>query len=585
VIRVPRAALAAALVLGVACARPPTAFKDVSGVAPEREPLPTEVAPAPRPAPAPGGVVAAPHPEAAAAGDRILRAGGTAYDAAIATALVIGVVANQSSGLGGGGFAVHRSGGGDVATLDFREIAPSFFTPETFQVDGRSSRRGAWAVGVPGEAAGLAELHRIGGRLPWRDLVEPARALAADGFAVDSRLAKTLARYADDVLADPGLSADFSRDGVVLAEGDTCTRAALASTLEYLQVHGGDAFYSGPIPVALAGFLADRGAPWTPGEFAAYRPEVRAPLAMAYRGHSVYSMPPPSSGGLALAQMLGLLERSGEHTTDEARARVLASAMAHAFADRAAFGGDPGFATIPGAEMTDAALLDRLAAGTPESGPVGVYDAGLAGERGDLRALVPDDGGTTHISVLDGSGGAVALTTTVNLSFGAGIQDPTTGILLNDEMDDFTARPGVPNAFGLVQGEANKVEPGKRPLSSMTPTLVVDAEGRTVLAVGGAGGPRIITGTLQTLLAVLDGASAQDAVAAPRIHHQWLPRAVFAEDEAFASARDALAAEGFEWKPLGYAGIVQAAVFDPTTGAWSGGADPRGNGGVAVWQP
>jgi len=580
-----RVLLAATLLLAVGCARPPTAFKDVSGVAPDREPLPTEVAPAPRAAPAPGGVVAAPHPVAAAAGEGILRAGGTAYDAAVATALVIGVVANQSSGLGGGGFAVHRARGGDVGALDFREIAPSFFDPETFQVEGRSSRRGPWAVGVPGEAAGLAELHRIGGRLPWRDVVEPARALAAEGFVVDSRLAKTLARYQDDVLADPGLAADYSRDGAVLGEGETCTRPALAGTLEYLQLHGGDAFYSGPVPVALAGFLAELGAPWTPEEFGAYRTRAREPVATAFRGRTVYSMPPPSSGGLALAQMLGILERAPEGETAADRARTLAGAMAHAFADRAAFGGDPDFATIPGDAMTDGALLDRLAAATPDSGPVGLYDAGLAGERGDLKALVPDDGGTTHISVLDGSGGAVALTTTVNLSFGAAVQDPRTGILLNDEMDDFTARPGVPNAFGLVQGEANKVEAGKRPLSSMTPTLVVDAEGRTVLVVGGAGGPRIITGTLQTLLAVLDGASPAEAVASPRIHHQWLPRAVFAEDAAFAEGREVLAGEGFEWQPLGYAGIVQAATYDPATGTWSGGADPRGNGGVAVWQP
>jgi gamma-glutamyltranspeptidase/glutathione hydrolase len=532
--------------------------------------------------------VAAPHVEAAAAGARILRAGGTAFDAAVATALVIGVVANQSSGLGGGGFAVHRTADGRTGALDFREIAPSFFAPDTFQVEGRSSRKGAWAVGVPGEAAGLAELHRIGGRLPWRDVVEPARRLAADGFSVDSRLAGTLKRYADDVLRDPGLRADFTRDGAVLVEGDVCRRPALAATLEYLQVHGGDAFYSGPIPVAIAGFLADRGVPWTPAEFERYKVVAREPVVGTYRGRTVYSMPPPSSGGPALLQMLGLLERlDGKADEDPAtRARSLAAVMAHAFADRAAYGGDPDFSEIPVAALLDPELLDRLAASTPSKGPVGLHEAGLAGERGDTRTLLTDDGGTTHISVLDGSGGAVALTTTVNLSFGAAMQDPVTGILLNDEMDDFAARPGVPNAFGLVQGEANKVEPGKRPLSSMTPTLVVDEAGRTILAVGGAGGPRIITGTLQTLLAILDdGATAQEAVARARIHHQWLPRHVLAEDEALGDARDLLLAEGFELKPLDYAGIVQAAGFDPSTGTWSGGTDPRGNGGVVVWQP
>jgi gamma-glutamyltranspeptidase / glutathione hydrolase len=579
-----RAFFLVALVVSTGCVRPSTAFKDVSGVEAERAPIPSEMA-SEAPAPAPGGVVAAPHPLGASAGEQILRAGGTAYDAAVATALVIGVVANQSSGLGGGGFAVHRDAGGAVSTLDFRETAPTFFAPDTFQVEGRSSRRGAWAVGVPGEAAGLAELHRIGGRLPWKDLVEPARALAADGFAVDSRLAKTLARFSDEVLADPGLAGDYAPQGVVLEEGQTCVRPALAATLGYLQTHGGDALYNGPLAVSLAGFLSEKGAPWTAAEFSAYRPVVREPIVGTYAGRTVYSMPPPSSGGLALVQMLGMLEQIPVAEDEAASARTLAGVMSHAFADRAAFGGDPDFASIPVAEMVQPELLARLAALIPTEGPVGLHDAGLAGERGDLKALVPDDGGTTHISILDGSGAAVALTTTVNLSFGAGIQDPTTGILLNDEMDDFTARPGVPNAFGLVQGEANKVEPSKRPLSSMTPTLVVDAGGRTILAVGGAGGPRIITGTVQTLLAVLGGATASDAVASPRIHHQWLPRAVFAEDAAFPTVRERLGEEGFEWKGLDYAGIVQAAVFDPATGQWSGGADPRGNGGVAVWQP
>ncbi len=537
----------------------------------------------------PGGVVAAPSDLAASVGDSILRAGGSAFDAAVATALALGVVKPQSSGLGGGGFAVYQGRSGAPESLDFREIAPSFFAEDVYSHGNRDSRRGPWSTGVPGEPAGLAALHRRGGCLPWFDVVEPARKLAAEGFPVDRDLAFALRKRSEQVLADEGLAAAFTTGGRVLREGETCRRPALAETLAYLQSHGGDAFYRGPLALALAGFLAAQGLPWTADEFGRYKVQARPVVSGSYRGHNIYSMGPPSSGGLLILEALGILsfrDHGASKVGSGPWARSLLGALSHAFADRAAYGGDPDFVEIPSRELLSSELHQRLADRIPAQGPLPLLDAGLAGEKGHLAALVRDDHGTAHLSVLDGDGAAVALTTTVNLSFGSLQADPQTGIVLNDEMDDFSAHPGKANAFGLVQGDNNRPGPGKRPLSSMSPTLVSDASGRIVLAAGGAGGPRIISGTLQVLLAVLDrGMSPQDAVAAARLHHQWLPRSVLLESSIDDAARKMLKAEKFEVGRYKHAGVLQAASFDPATGLWAGGADPRANGGVRTWQP
>ena len=547
--------------------------------------------PADTPAPefTPGGAVASANPLASAAGMAILRQGGSAADAAAAVALVLGVVNPQSSGLGGGGFALLRSPAGDVISLDFRERAPSFFDRDVYQVEGRDSARGPWAAGVPGEPAGLAELHRRAGRLPWRDVVEPARTLAADGFPVGPDLAAALAWKRDLVLADPGMKAVFAPGGDVVKEGERLRRPALARSLEYLQLHGGDAFYRGPLATAFVGFLAGQGLPWTAAELADYSVAERPVVTGIYRGHSVHSMGPPSSGGLALVETLGVLE-AAEHAAlpfgEPAWGRTLAVALSHAFADRAAWGGDPDHVTVPVDRMLAPGVGARLWARSPPTGPVPLREAGLAGEAGELGGLVPDDSGTSHLSVVDGDGMAVALTTTVNLSFGSGQLDPNTGIVLNDEMDDFAARPGEANAFGLVQGENNAVGPGRRPLSSMTPTVVVGPDGAFLLAVGGAGGPRIITSTLQTLLGVVDaGLPPQEAIVRPRLHHQWLPATVFAEEALPDATRAAMGEQGFVLAPMSRSGVVQAVGRDPRTGAWTAGADPRAGGSAEVWNP
>ena len=571
----------AVLFLLAGCATP--------AVEPVAEVAPAAATPAPTPAPVPGGAVASAHPLATSAGMEILRAGGSAADAAVATALVLGVVNPQSSGLGGGGFALLRRATGEVTSLDFREMAPSFARRELYSQPGRDPARGPWSAAVPGEAAGLAELHRRAGRLPWTQVVEPARALAADGFPAGAELAKALARKRDAVLADPGLRAVFAPEGAVLMAGDTIRRPALARTLGYLQLHGGEGFYRGPIAVALSGFLAGQGLPWTEAELAAYEVVERPVLTSAYRGHSVHSMGPPSSGGIAIVMTLGILEAADHHAMvfgELPWARTLSTALSHAFADRAAYGGDPDHVQVPTDLLLAEGVGARLWARTPPSGPVPLREAGVAGERGELGGLVPDDSGTSHLSTVDGDGLVVALTTTVNLLFGSKQLDPNTGVVLNDEMDDFAARPGEANAFGLVQGENNAVGPGRRPLSSMSPTIVTDPDGRLLLAVGGAGGPRIITSALQTLLGVVDaGLSPQDAIARPRLHHQWLPQRVLFEEALPEAARIGLAEQGFELQAMTRSGVVQAVGRDPATGAWTAGADPRNAGAAAVWNP
>jgi len=565
------------LLLCAACAHRPPAPAEAPP-----EPAAEPAAPSPR-----AGVVSAAHPLAAEAGRDVLQAGGNAFDAAVATALVLGVVNPQSSGLGGGGFAVWRQADGATGSLDFREVAPSFFARDTYAVEGRSSTRGPWSTGVPGEAAGLASLHAAHGVLPWADLVEPARRVAAEGFPVGPDLAAALGRMGEGILADPGLASVLSVDGEVLAEGETCRRPALADTLQYLQLHGGRGLYSGPLAVSLSGFLAGQGVPWTEAELAAYAPREREPLRGQYRGLSIVTMGPPSSGGIALLQTLGVLEQADHRAQGYGSlswTRTLTAGLRHAFADRAAYGGDPDFVELPLSALLDPALFRRLWDGTPAAGPVPLDQAGLAGERSETTAAPTDDSGTSHLSVLDADGRMVALTTTVNLLFGSGQADPGTGIVLNDEMDDFTARPGEPNAFGLVQSEANAVQPGKRPLSSMTPTLVLQ-DGQPRLAVGGAGGPRIITGTLQTLLGVVDGdLSGHDAVARGRLHHQWLPDELELEAGWDEAARQGLTDEGFTVIGLRYAGRIHAATR-AEDGSFGGGADPRGGGAVAVSQP
>jgi gamma-glutamyltranspeptidase / glutathione hydrolase len=497
----------------------------------------TTLAATPPPLLAPHGAVASDHPAASAAGVQVLRAGGTAADAACAVALALGVVNPHASGIGGGGFAVYyRARDKTVHALDFREQAPLSIRPEMFLEDGKPvtarARRGGLAVGVPGEVRGLAELIKRFGKRSFADCVRPAEQLAVKGFPVTKRLALAVEKNGSatntttDLAAIRAVLAGTLSYKAPLQPGDRVTRPALARTLRLLRQQGPEAFYTGPIALAIVKSVKDAGGVMLPEDLRRYTVVERKPLETGYRGLRVIAMPPPSSGGVALAEALGVLsawraQRNQERLPERgssAYLHVVAEALKHAFADRARFLGDPDFVKVPTAQLLDPAYHRTLAARIDDNKV-------LANDKYGMGSGPPpvEDGGTAHLSVIDAEGNAVALTTTVNLWFGAHLLAGDTGIVLNNEMDDFSLAPGTPNEFRLVGNSQNAVAPGKRPLSSMCPTLVLEGDA-VKMAIGGAGGPTIITGTLQVMLNVLEfQQDAQAASAAPRIHHQWTP--------------------------------------------------------------
>jgi gamma-glutamyltranspeptidase/glutathione hydrolase len=455
-------------------------------------------APAPTAAPV-AGAVAADHPLASRAGADVLRAGGNAVDAAIAAALSSGVVQPPGSGLGGGGFAVVVTPDGQATTFDFREVAPAAATRDMFLAEGASSTKGGLAVAVPSEGIGLAKLHERFGKASLGAVAAPAIAQASAGFETGPHLAEALLRA-------PEMSALFAPGNV---------RAGLAEALGAWVSTRGEAFRTGWVAEDMVSAARAAGGVLTLADLAAYTVVEREPLRGTYAGHAVITMPPPSSGGIALLQMLGATEGVADpHCAVEA--------AKHAMADRAAYGGDPSFVPV---DVSRLLSPERIAAIRADCGP-----ATFPPEHYAPPVAPAQDAGTLHISVIDGNGMAVALTTTINTSFGSRVIAPRSGILLNNEMDDFATRPGVPNAFGLVQGETNAVAPGRRPLSSMTPTVVLGVDGRPELAVGASGGPTIITATFQVIRGVLDGGlTPQGAVGEPRWHHQWLPNVLMLE--------------------------------------------------------
>lgn len=528
-----------------------------------------------------GGLVAADAVDASKVGADILAAGGSAADAAVATALALGVVHPQASGLGGGGFVLYYDAEtDDVVVLDFRERAPAAATRDMFVVDGQVDEelvlRSGLAVGVPGELAGLWALHQRYGRLPWAQVVEPARRLAADGFTVDWSLAEAVAEQRAAIEARPALAALLSdADGTLVERGDHLRNPALAATLARIAEEGPAALYAGEGAQAIVEASAGAGGLLTLEDLAGYEVRELEPLVADYRGYTLATMPPPSSGGVTMLETLEILEgydlRALGHNSS-AYLHVLAEALQFAFADRASFLGDPAFTEVPVARLLDPALAET------RRGLIRL-DATLA--RADYAHLstpaqVPDDGGTSHLSVVDGARNMVALTTTVNTGFGAMLVAGDTGLVLNNEMADFTAQPGVPNVFGLIGDEANSVAPGKTPLSSMSPTLVF-RDGVPFMALGGSGGPRIITATLQTFLNVVDfDMDVSAAVAAPRLHHQWVPELLFVEPEHPADVREALAGRGHELVQVDHLAAVQAIVV--TDGGLLGASDPRKGG-------
>jgi gamma-glutamyltranspeptidase/glutathione hydrolase len=551
--------------------------------------LPLPVWPASPPAPAgTGGAVAAADPLAVEVGLAALRDGGNAVDAAVATALALAVVYPEAGNLGGGGFAVVRIGG-DLAALDFRETGPAgarhdmYLDPQGKPVQ-EASLVGPLAAGAPGSPAGLYALHQRFGRLPWTRIVAPARRLAADGFAVRRHLHDLLGREATRKLLSrfPESARVWLPDGNPPAVGSVLRLPDLASTLARYAEQGPKGITTGPVAAAVEKSSNEHGGVLTAADLAAYRPEWRKPLMLAAFGWRLASMPLPSSGGVILGETLGMLERLGWGKLPRFgadRDHLLAEAFRRAFADRFLLG-DPSTTRATEAQLLAPDWIVRRADqidlhhATSSTALKSWPDAGAAPAGGTQ---------TTHLSVVDRDGNLVALTTTLNELFGCGLWVPGAGFFLNDEMDDFAAAPGQPNLFGLVQGEANAVAPGKRMLSSMTP--VIAWKGDEAYALGGRGGSRIPTNVIEAVLNLLvDGDPLQAALDRPRLHHQWLPDRLDAEPDALSPETQAELERRGHTVRISRDAATLHAVHRLPDGRVEAASDPRGsgNGGVVV---
>lgn len=531
-------------------------------------------------------MVVSAYPDASEIGAQVLRDGGNAVDAAIATGFALAVTHPTAGNIGGGGFMVIRFPDGRTTAFDFREKAPLRAHPEMFvDENGEYSfqlhHRSHLAVGVPGTVAGFALAHESYGSGEWGRLVEPAAALARGGFEVSERLALSLERMLPAFEDYPATHAQFSNDGEPFMPGDTLVQADLGATLERVRDQGRDGFYAGTTARLLAEEM-ERGGGWiTEEDLARYQAVERAPVVGSYRGFDVISMPPPSSGGTALVEMLNLLEgydlAAMGHNSPQ-YAHHLVEAMRLAFRDRAAFLADPDFADMPVERLTSKAYAEQLRTGVAPaqagaSSPEDVAEAAQAAESME----------TTHYSVVDASGMAVSVTYTLEGGYGSFITVPGAGFLLNNEMGDFNARPGLTDERGLIGTEANLARPEQRMLSSMTPTILA-RDGELAAVIGSPGGRTIINTVLQIVLNRVDFAqSPADAVASRRLHHQWLPDEARLE-EGFMSAEDAeaLAAMGHavEWRAR--QGIAHCIFVDAESGALVGVPDPRDSDGTAA---
>jgi len=545
-------------------------------------------APAPeshRTPPARDGVASA-HPLASAAGHRVLAAGGNAFDAAVAVAAALAVVEPYSSGIGGGGFfLLHRSHDRHEVMVDARETAPAaahpyLYVDDTGRAIPRASLDGARAAGIPGLPAGLAHLAGRYGRLPLSQSLAPAIALARDGFPIDARFAGIARLSAARLQRDPRTAAVFMPDGRPPDAGDRLRQPALAATLEQLARHGHAGFYSGPVAAELVDSVRAGGGIWQAQDLADYAVVERPPMRIAFRDMTITAASLPSSGGVVIAQSLGMLDRFGTfdpRTPDGAH--LVTEALRRSFDDRSRWLGDPAFDPVPLARLLSGRHLEArgLDIDPRQATPSSRLGAGRT---------APEGTDTTHFSVVDREGNRVAATLTINTLFGSGFIAGGTGVLLNNEMDDFALPGEQPNTYGLVGRGANLIQPGKRPLSSMTPMFVEASDG--VYVLGTPGGSRIIS---MLLLAILDIASPcppcppapADLVARPRFHHQFTPDRIEVEPEAFPDAwTGALRARGHPVQPARRAwGNMQLVFVDRERGEVTVANDPRGRSGIA----
>ena len=527
--------------------------------------------------PAEAGIASA-NTYATDAGMEVLAKGGNAFDAAIAVSATLGLVEPESSGLGGGGFMLLRVAGENRDVfIDARERAPLAATRDMFlDAEGKANRdlsvNGALAAGIPGLPAGLDHLAKKYGRLPLSQSLAPAIRLAREGWRFGPKNSAFLGYRRDVIARSPAASKLFLREGKVPEEGTLMRNEDYARTLERLAAQGADGFYRGDFARRLVRGVRDAGGIWTERDLAQYAVVEREPLRIRHRGFDIITAPPPSSGGVALATMLKVLEgydypRLGKTE----RSHLFIEAMRRAYRDRALYLGDPDFVKAP----VDMLVSDAYAAGLRASiHPARATPSDLL-PGVDAQPLRPD---TSHFSVIDTQGNLVAVTQTVNLPYGNALVVPGTGFLLNNEMDDFSVKPGVPNAFGLVGDDANAIAPGKRPLSSMTPSFLVGPE-RTAV-IGTPGGSRIITMVLLGLVELMQGEGAQATAAAPRFHHQYLPDVVLAEADAFTPAEiAALEAMGHDVQTAERTwGNMQVVLWNHQNGEVEAGTDPRWKG-------
>ena len=539
----------------------------------------------------PGNAVASAHALATEAGLQVMREGGNAFDAAIATSAVLSVVEPISSGLGGGGFfLLHDAKSGRDVFIDARETAAASAHSDRYRkADGSFDRdraeNGPWSAGIPGLPAAFVHIAETYGALPLSQSLAPAIRIAEEGFPVYARFARGYQSRREVMERYPGTRAVFLANGRAPEEGDIFRQPELAHTLRLLAERGFDGFYGGETGEKLVAGVNAEGGEWTLADLAGYRVAERAPIRFRYHDWDVVTAPPPSSGGIAMAQMLQILEPYDLTKLDDAaRTHLVVESMRRAFRDRTFYLGDPDFVKIPQRTL----LSPDYAAGLRATiNPAKATPSDLLS--GDPTPL--EDEETTHFSIIDAAGNRAAVTQTVNLLFGSGLVAPGTGVLLNNEMDDFALQPGVPNAFGVMGFDANAPKPGKRPLSSMTPTFLVSDD--RVAVLGTPGGSRIITMVLLGILGYDAGLDAQSVAALPRYHHQWMPDRIQAESDAFSAQTTA------QLRALGHTvdlpgdraaggrgsshvwGNLQTIEWNRAAGTLTGGSDPRNSVGSA----
>jgi len=539
-----------------------------------------------QPVTAQNGMVASQEAVATGVGVEILKKGGNAVDAAIATGFALAVTLPRAGNLGGGGFMlIHMAGSGATEALDYREKAPAaafrdMFLGEDGEPDNQKSRFSGLAIGVPGTVAGFAAAYeKYGSRnLTWAELIAPAIGLAENGITVGPGLSAALTASAQRLTKDPATAAIFYKAGTIPPlPGEILKQTDLAATLRLIAENGADGFYKSDVAQKIAAKVQAAGGGMTEDDLASYEAVWRAPVTGSYRGYEIASMPPPSSGGVHIVEILNMLESFpiadyGPNSADSIH--VMAEAMRRAYADRSKYLGDPDFVSVPVKGLTSPAYAAEL---------VKTIDMEKATPSEEIKPADPlpyESDQTTHFSVVDKDGNAVSNTYTLNFSYGVGLTADGTGVLLNNELDDFSAKPGVPNAYGLIGGTANAIEGGKRPLSSMSPTLVFK-DGAFFLATGSPGGSRIITTTLQVILNVIDHRmNIAEATAAPRVHNQWLPDEIRVEEGLSADTVRLLEARGHKVEVKNAMGSTQSIM--KSAGILAGASDPRRMGALTA---